>query len=580
MSRSILVMALTLLMAGFGRAAPRATGSLSATTAAVGEPVEYELAIEGSEAPDNPPAPNVDGLELRGTSQSSQLSIVNGNVTRRVTYIYTLVPKREGKFTIPELEVLVAGKKLKTQPVTLTVTPGEAVRAAGDSAFAKIWIDKKSAYLGETVPIELRLYLVATSRWELRSTPSIEGDGFTTQPMGKPTQRDVELAGKIYHLASFRTLITPSKAGKLTIGPIPSKLVVSKPARPLGRFDPFGQGFGPAQEMNVEAPAVELLVKPLPADGRPKDFSGAIGKFEFEAQGTPDRVKIGEPVSMKLTIKGQGNFDRIGQPTIEDPAGWKTYSSKQQFDPGDTAGTSGTKTFELPVTPTARKTTMPVFTFSFFDAEAEKYVTLKSRAAPLIVEGEPARIGTNPPQTTAIPPTTQPKAQPVPPAPQDILPNLPELGAAAAGFGLRTPPAVLFGMMFAPLPVILALLAWRSRRRDESAARIASLRREKATLAGSVRNASDRATVLDAAARLLQIEAALTTGQSLTTVDLAQVLASRKLDASGEQAVRELFESRNELHYAGATRRDDRISEGERDRVLETVASYERNGGG
>ena len=561
-------------------AEPKVRGTLSSIRVGVGEAVAFEVAVTGGNSGSPPEVPVVDGIDISfsGQRSSTHFNLNTQDLRVEQTFTFTLVPKREGKFTIPELEVNVGGKKLKTEAVTLTVTRGETTQGVGDFAFAKIWLDRKSAYIGETVPIELRLYLDSGAHWDLRNMPPLEGDGFTTQPMGKPEQRNVEIAGKVYYLASFRTLITPSKAGKLNIGPVTSKLLVSKPSP---RVDIFGsRQFGQAQEMSVEAPAVELQVNPLPAEGRPRDFSGAIGNFQFEATGTPDRVKIGEPVSMKLTIKGKGNFDRIGQPPLAEPSGWTAYSAKQQFEPTDSAGTAGTKTFELPVTPTARKNTMPVFSFSFFDPEAGKYVTLKSAAVPLTVEGEPAPLAATLAPKTTTPQQPDPKAQPKAPVVQDILPNLPELGSMSAQFGLRTSPAVLFSMMFAPLPVIAILLAWHSRRRDDSAARISALRKEKAALAERIRHSSDRAEVLDAAARLLQIETALATGQSLPGIELSQVLAARKLDAGGEDAVHELFESRNELHYAGAARNDERISSRERDRVLETLASYERTGRG
>ncbi len=366
-------------------------GVLSSSTASVGEAVEYDLIIEGESAADSPPAPAVDGLELRGTSQSSQLSFINGNVSRRVTYTYTLIPKREGKFTIPALEVRVGGNVLKTLPATLTVTPGENANEAGDLAFAKISLPKRNLYVGEVAPLEIRLYLNTEARWDLRSSPALNGDGFSIQPLGKPSQREVELAGKRYILVSFSTVLTPARAGKLSIGPVPVNLAVSKMGRNQSRLDFFAPRFGQTQEMSVTAPVLEIQVQPLPVEGRPEGFSGAIGKFEFAATGTPDRVKIGEPVSMKLTITGSGNFDRIGQPPLAEPEGWTTYSAKQNFQGSENGGTEGVKTFELPVTPTAKKTTMPVFAFSYFDPEGEKYVTLKSAPAPLTVEGEPLK---------------------------------------------------------------------------------------------------------------------------------------------------------------------------------------------
>ena len=571
-----LVLMLLLFSAAAVFAEPKIRGTLSTATVGVGEVFEYELTIEGASAPDEPPFPRVDGLEVRGTSSSSQLSIINANVSRRVTFIYSLVAKREGKIAIPAIEIDLDGRKLRTQPATLTVTPGAAVSAAGDIAFASIVLEKKAAYLGEIVPFELRLYLDASARWNLQNMPPLTADGVTIQPMGKPSQRDVDLAGKTYHLVSFRTVITPGKAGKVSIGPVPVTLLVSKPSRAQPQYRLFTPQFDQMQEMKVEAPAVEMQVKLLPGEGRPKDFSGAIGKFEFAATGTPDRVKIGEPVSMKLTIKGRGNFDRIDQPPLADPNGWTTYSAKQQFEPGDALGTDGVKTFELPVTPTARKTTMPVFAFSFFDPDAGKYVTLTSAAAPLKVEGEPAPVSIAPsPKENSATKPGKPKEEPKP-AVQDLLPNLPELGSVAGGYTLRTSPWVLFPVMFTPLPIIFALLAWRSRKVDASAQRAAARRREKTGLLARVRKSSDRAEVLDAAARILQIDSALDAGQSAAAGELAEVLASRNLDDAAERAVRELFEARNELLYAGGSRGGDQLGENERDRLLDTLATYER----
>jgi hypothetical protein len=276
---------------------------------------------------------------------------------------------------------------------------------------------------------------------------------------------------------------------------------------------------------------------------------------------------------MKLTIKGRGNFDRIAQPGLDDPAGWTTYSAKEQFEPGDTLGTGGVKTFELTITPTARHTAMPVFAFSFFDPEAAKYVTLKSAPAPLNVEGEPLTAVRPAPVESA--PPEPPKSELKAPAVQDILANLPDIGAASAAFGPSLSPAVFFSMMFAPVPVAFALLAWRRRRSDGRAARMAALRSERAGLLSQVKRASSRAEVLDAAVKAMRLHAQLENGGAQPDDDADAMLGSRKLDAETAKSLREIFEARTELLYAGASRESDRISDRERDRVLELIADFE-----
>jgi len=553
----------------------RVRGLLSTNSASVGEAVEYELMIEGGGGLENEPALKVDGLEVRFAGQNRQMSFINGDVTNRLILTYQLVPKREGKFTIPAVEVQIGGKIFKTLPATLTVAPGEKMKEAGDLAFAKIFLPKKTLYVGESVPMEVRLYLDATARWDLRAMPPQTGDGFTTRPFGKPTERNIQLEGKPYVLATFSTVITPGKAGKMAIGPVPANLVVSRRQRGRQEFEFFGPRMGPATEMTVTAEELAIEVKPLPVVGRPKDFSGAIGKFDFSATGTPERVKVGEPVSMKLVIKGSGNFDRIGQPPLDEPQDWTTYSAKENFSGNEGADTEGVKTFELPVTPTVAKATMPVFAFSYFDPETEKYVTLKSVPAPLTVEGVPV-IATPPPVPATAQNPAKPKDEPKTPAVQDILANLPEIGKASAAFGPSLSPAVFFAILGAPVPLALAFVAWRRRRGDAKLARVAALRRERAGMIAQVKNAANRAEVFDAAVKAVRIAAQLENGASRDD-DGAVLLGSRRLDAETEKSLREIFDARTELLYAGAARGEDRISERERDRVLEAVAAFERS---
>ena len=572
--RIFLVMLLALLLPLCAALAePQVRVTLSTNTASVGEAILFEIRVDDGRPVGEPQIPDMEGLEIRGPRFSGGFGGSFTNLVHWGSYTYEIVPKREGKFTIPAIEVRVGGKVFKTLPATLTIAPGERMKEAGDLAFAKIFLPKKTLYVGEVVPMEVRLYLDGTARWELRAMPPQTGDGFTTRPFGKPSERSIQLEGKPYVLATFSTVITPGKAGKMVIGPVPANLVVSRQQRGRQQFEFFGPRMGPATEMSVTAQELEIDVKPLPVEGRPKDFSGAIGKFEFSATGTPERVKVGEPVSMKLVVKGSGNFDRIGQPALDEPQGWTTYSAKENFSGSEGAGTEGVKTFDLPVTPTMAKATMPVFSFSYFDPETEKYVTLKSTPAPLTVEGVPV-IATPAPAAAQNPAKLKPEVKT--PGVQDILANLPDIGRASAAFGPSLSPAVFFSILGAPVPLAFAFVAWRRRRGNAKLARVAALRRERAGMMSLVKNATNRAEVFDAAVKAVRIAVLLDNG-ALPDDDADALLGSRKLDAETEKSLREIFEARTELLYAGVARGEDRISEIERDRVMDAIVAFERS---
>jgi hypothetical protein len=551
----------------------RINGSLSTNNASVGEPVEYALTINGALRSDRVNFPEIDGIEVRQTGNRTayQFGFGSGGSASQATITYTLIPKRAGTFTIPPVEVLQDGQRLQTKSFTLTVAPGKPAVQAGDRAFAEIRL-KRSAFLGEALALEIRVYLDTDYRWRLTQQPILDGNGFTTQPLTKGSERSMELANKEYSMIPLRTVITPVKAGKLTIGPLPLKLLVSRPA--AAQRSPFGLlQMGPAQEFEVIAPAVELDVKPLPTAGRPATFSGAIGKFEFEGVGTPNRVNVGEPVQMKLTISGEGNFDRISTPELADPKGWRVYDAEHQFEKSDDLGLGGVKTFSLPVAPTTHKKEMPQFAFAFFNPDTEKYETVLTAAAPLTVTGAAPPAESS---ATAAPPDAAPAA-PVPTAqPQDILGILPQPGAALIS-GPHLSPVMLAALVVAPLPILVGLMILRARRGDPRARQLRDLRHEKSELLQRVRHATDRGEMYDAAARLLQLETALVTNKSAHACELPDILAARRLTSETVQAVETLFTQRADLVYAGGSRNADPVRETERDRVLEILSTYERS---
>ena len=536
-------------------AAPKVSATLSSPTIAVNESVDLEVTVQGSVRADEPAPPNVDGLEFRGTSQSNQMSIIGTEVSQRVSYTFRYLAKREGTFTFPAMDVVIGGQQMKTNALTLTVRAGARMAAPGDLAYVIIEPLKKTAFVGEDIGVAISGYFDLSNQWNLQSKPQLTAEGFNPRDISDGVRTQETINGKAYGRIVFRTVVTPTKAGKLKLGEVKLPVLYSS-GRP-NPYDVFGR-LGRPQQMDLVAPAVDIDVKPLPSDGRPKDFAGAVGQFKFRGTGSPAKVKIGEPVTMTLVIEGQGNFDRITTPPLAEPDGWNTYDSEDTFSAADDLRITGTKTFKLPVSPLAPKTTLPVFAFTFFDPSAEKYVTLKNDATPLVVEGAPAIVA------PVAPAEVKPEAKP------DLLPNLPLAGTSSSMRPTLTP-TLLFGAILAPLPILLGLLAWRSRKADPLAGPLAALSRERSAIVGKLKSASDRAELFEAVGRLLQIDTAVARREPTASFDEAEILASRE----NADCVRELLSARSELLFAGGGR-GEAVSAVERDRVLEAVAAWER----
>lgn len=568
---------------------------------AMGDTVQFQVTISGMRGRPEAPEIAVDGLDVHyfAPSQSSQMRIENGRVTSSstLTHIYQVTPRHAGTFTIPSLVIEVDGTKLRTQPVTLRVekqngSPGSPNAGGIDRiAFAEFVVPKRTLYLGEAVPVELRLYVDSRVRFQLEAMPLIEGEGFTKAKLTEPRQERARKDGKEYDVIVFRTAVTPSRAGQVKFGPsevsfnaqIPQERRRDRPRSLLEEMlgdDPFNDPFfSPMRVQRVTAKAGEIPfeVKPLPVPDRPKNFSGAVGDFKLSADGNPRQLKIGDVLTMKLTISGRGNFDRVNAPAIVDSSGWQVYPAKGDFKGDDPLGISGTKTFETAVIPEMKKAEMPVYEFSYFNPATEKYVTLTAGRAPLEVTGSPAPPATRPSLPAAKPAALPPPGAETPSRPADIVGVRYDEGSILRGFEPLHEQRTFWLVQIIPLAGLLCWLGLRMRRTDEATARVVRLRREKTELWRKLRRDGSHADFLDTAARLVKLDTALVTGRSEHSVDATLARNSRPLDAATAETIEDLFNARAELLYAGRAAGGDAVPPAERARVLSALETFEKS---
>lgn len=405
--------------------------TLSQDFTSVGQPVQLNVAVVGARGAQVPQSLQVDGLDARfaGKSEQMEMQFGTGGYRRTVTanYTYLIVPLREGNFTLPAIPVEVDGKVLKTKPLTLRVSPGrggaipvlpaiptqqgmqgnpsspqnpfrgssQPEPAEGKSVFGELLVPKTTAYAGEVVPVEIRFYFDARYRVRLQDRPGFSGNGFTVLDLSKPIERSQEINGITYNVVSFQTAITPAKSGPLEIPGATLESQIEPPASQRRGDDFFGGLFGQMREtrpVTITTDAAELEVKPLPREGRPESFGGAIGQFSLAATATPEKAASGDPVSLKVVVAGRGNFDAMSAPELIDTDGWRTYPPGEEFvpSPSDPIGFNGENRYEYMLLAREDQTATPVAEFSFFDPAVEKYVTLKTAPMSIVAQGSAA----------------------------------------------------------------------------------------------------------------------------------------------------------------------------------------------
>src|SRR6266853_4032831 len=597
-------------------ASPSVTAVLSNSQPAVGEIVQLEIKISGANKAKVPESISVDGLEIHQTGQMYESSLsfgFGGNEgSSSATYTYSVLPLKAGQFNIPPQTVRVGSDSLRTPVLVLNVaqgsrgSPGSSqsgqTQAASKLAFAELVVAKKDAYVGEMVPAEIRLGFDPRARGRLQDGPELSGQGFTTQKLQPPRESLETIGGRTYQVYTFKTAIAAARPGKFEIGPVTAKAVVvlprrpsaprtTRPRSPLDPFnldDPFSDPFfsdpfgstGERTELPIRSETATLNVKPLPTNA-PPNFSGAIGNFTMAVDAKPKTVQVGDPITVTSTINGRGNFDRMNGPALEDERGWHKYPPSSKFKQDDDVGISGEKTFEMVLAPNEKKPAVPPLVFAYFDPIKENYVTLRSDAVPIQVEGGAAPAPTVAAARatgakSATPPT--PAAAAVAPTakPQDILYQMSDLGRVRLFTPIYARP-VFWMAQLAPLILLLGFVGWKIRQAkidNRDAQRIAALRQESSELLRKLRRGQlSPQEYFSSASRVVCVKTALAKNVNPNAVDAETAAKAFDLAEDEREQLRTLFERSDELRFSGSGNGAGAISNDEREEVLRLLES-------
>lgn len=365
--------------------------------------------------------PAMANLALAGTSKSSSFQFVNGKTSSSVTYTYQLVATGVGKVTIPALAVTAGGKTYQTEPITIDITAGGGQPAPGQGSAAPAAqgqtlmlissIGKSKLYVNEPTVYTLR-FMCRVRLLQLQR-PQMPGfTGFWTE-MPEHKEYTTVQNGLKYVVYEFPVNLTPTKPGTYTLSGASIQAVIED----QNSNDPFMGFFSSGRPVGVQAAPITVTVLPLPEAGKPRDFNGAVGRFEASASLDKTEAAVNEAVSLNLTVSGTGNIKTLPDPALPDWPDFRKY---------ETAGTlkmegaemKGSKTFKTVIVPqTPGKKVIPALSFSYFDPASASYRTVT--AGPLSLNVKPAAPGS----AAYVPSAAQPQqaaAAPQGPVKSDI----------------------------------------------------------------------------------------------------------------------------------------------------------------
>jgi hypothetical protein len=403
-------------------ATPMVTSSIEPTQIIMGESAELTITRSGG-SNETVPLPKVEGLAFRviGTSQRTQ--IINGATFSTTALVVRVTPAAAGVYTIPALTPDAQPLVLRVRPEGSLPLPGqlgaaggkapEGSKAADGAAFLRLVLPKSELYVGESVPVSIELGLKNGSVKSLNGLPKLNGADFTLNNLSRqPERAEKVIAGEGYTVLTWHSMLGGVKPGSFTLS-VESPITIRVQTRPQGESrlenmlgDPFLQKFFAAtvtKDVTLKSTPADLRVIELPTAGRPADFSGAVGSFKIADELSPTRAAAGDPITVRLQISGNGNFDRVDSPMLNHLDGWKTYPPKSSFKAGDELGFKGEKTFEQPIIAAqSGAQTLPELAFSYFDPSTRSYQTVHSGPLSVTISASQADRSLSAPSASAI----------------------------------------------------------------------------------------------------------------------------------------------------------------------------------
>lgn len=361
---------------------------VSKKTLGINERLQIEFSM--NEDGDNFTPPSFENFKVvGGPSQSISNSWINGERTYSKTYTYFLAPKKRGKINVGQASIEIKGVIYKTSPIEINVTaavdipkdPNDPQYLASESIDLVAEVSKTDPYLNEAISVVYKLYIAENTG--VRNWNEIDKPRYNDFWSQNIDVKELKVQEGIYKGENYRyvvlkkTVLFPQKTGELSLEPLTLDVSVEVPSN---RRDIFGRRMMTTVNRTVTAGKRKINVKPLPQQGQPENFSGAVGEFNFKAETSKNTLMASEAFNLKLEINGNGNLMLFELPEPTLPASLEVYDPEHSEN--IKTSLSGAKGSILDnytiITNESGQYPIPPISFSFFNPKTKSYKTIES----------------------------------------------------------------------------------------------------------------------------------------------------------------------------------------------------------
>jgi hypothetical protein len=367
--------------------------------------IDFIMNVDG----DNFDQPNFEGFRIvGGPSQQISQSWVNGRSSFQKIYSYILQPERKGALLIKQAAIEYNGQIYKTSPIKITVTnavaqerdPNDRPQGGTGNELLQLVaeISKTNPYLNEPITVVYKLYFNYINVTGFKELAKPKYNDFWNQNIDIK-QLSVEQGSyqgqQAYYVILKKTILYPQKTGKLTIEPLSLDIGVQMASN---RRDMFGQMITVEDNKIVSAGAKTINVRPIPENGKPEGFTGAVGKFNFVVTPSKTTLKSGESLDLIVSAQGTGNMKLFTLPKPVVPNALEMYDPVHDENVTNSlAGMSGRISDKYTIVPQYKgKYPIKPMQFSYFDLSTGSYKTITSKEIMIDVLDGPTLAEANP----------------------------------------------------------------------------------------------------------------------------------------------------------------------------------------
>jgi hypothetical protein len=309
----------------------------------------------------------------------SQRTSINGKLS--YTYMYQLMPRKQGSFTIGPFTYR-HGREVVELPARPLKVVGVGERTGleiknSDLIFARMTLSNTNVYTHEFFDVDVTIYYRS-----LRLSGEIDLVGLEVPGINFGGWRSLRSApemiqGHRYSVSRFRSKAKAISAGTFELRPtVRLEILVSS------QFSFFGE----QKSLELVTQPVSVTIQAPPEIGRPDSYRGAVGTFIFTAEVQPLELNEGDPVTIRMILKGKGNLDTARPPLIEDESNFKVYDVKLMDDNLTESKDAGQRIYEQVVIPRNPDVTeLPALIFSYFNPETARYEEVTRGPFPMTI---------------------------------------------------------------------------------------------------------------------------------------------------------------------------------------------------